>query len=109
MRNVMTRAWEIAKDAVVEFGGKAVEYISGALKMAWAEVKAATNELEGSKFQAVLNKLRRNYDSAEAMILENCYEATYEEFLHKPGAYYGVKITTELGAFDVFVSESQWD
>lgn len=39
MKNVMTRAWEIAKGAAIKFGGKAVEYISGALKMAWEEIK----------------------------------------------------------------------
>lgn len=39
MKKVMVRAWEIAKAAVVKHGGKAVEYIAGALKMAWAEVK----------------------------------------------------------------------
>lgn len=39
--NTMKRAWEIAKEAVVKFGGKAKEYLAGALKMAWAEVKSA--------------------------------------------------------------------
>lgn len=39
--NVMKRAWQIARLAEVEFGGKAVEYITGALKMAWAEYKQA--------------------------------------------------------------------
>lgn len=104
----MTRAWEIAKNAVVDFGGKAVEYISESLKLAWKEVKAATNDLEGSKFQAVINKLRRNHDNTGVMIMENCYEATYEEFMHKQGAYYGVRVTTEHGEFEVFISEAQW-
>jgi len=39
MKNVMTRAWEIAKAAEVKFGGKASEYIAGSLKMAWAETR----------------------------------------------------------------------
>lgn len=43
MKNVMTRAWEIAKEAVVKFGGSAVEYLSGALKQAWKEVKQVIN------------------------------------------------------------------
>lgn len=38
---VMTRAWEIARAAVKTFGGKAKQYISEALKMAWAEVKTS--------------------------------------------------------------------
>jgi len=41
MKEVMVRAWEIAKEAVVKFGGKAIEYIAEALKLAWAEFKNA--------------------------------------------------------------------
>lgn len=40
MKEVMVRAWEIVKEAVKNFGGCAKAYLSGALKMAWAEVKA---------------------------------------------------------------------
>lgn len=40
MKNVMTRAWEIAKEAVVKFGGKVKEYFALSLKMAWDEIKA---------------------------------------------------------------------
>lgn len=36
---VMSKAWEIARAAVVKFGGKATQYISEALKTAWFEVK----------------------------------------------------------------------
>lgn len=54
MKNVMTRAWGIAKEAVVKFGGKVKEYFAEALKMAWAEIKtvATTTEIslaEGSR------------------------------------------------------------
>lgn len=38
-KNVMKKAWEIAKEAVKKFGGKSVEYFSEALKIAWKEVK----------------------------------------------------------------------
>lgn len=40
MKNVMVRAWEIAKEGQVKFGGKVSEYFAQALAMAWAEVKA---------------------------------------------------------------------
>ena len=40
MKNVMIRAWEIAKDGVAKFGGKVKEYFAEALKMAWAEMNA---------------------------------------------------------------------
>ncbi len=37
MKNIMTRAWEIARDGQNKFGGKVSEYLSQALKMAWAD------------------------------------------------------------------------
>ena len=39
MKNVMTRAWEIAKQGQKKFGGKVKEYFSSALKLAWKEIK----------------------------------------------------------------------
>lgn len=42
MKNVMTRAWEIAKAGAAKFGGKVKEYFAAALKMAWAEARKAT-------------------------------------------------------------------
>lgn len=39
MRKIMTRAWEIARNAVEKFGGKVKEYFAQALKMAWKEVR----------------------------------------------------------------------
>jgi hypothetical protein len=39
MKNVMKRAWEIAKEGQKKFGGKVKEYFAIALKMAWAETK----------------------------------------------------------------------
>lgn len=39
MKNVMTIAWKIAKEGVVKFGGKAKEYFTEALKMAWTIAK----------------------------------------------------------------------
>ncbi|WP_256846890.1 hypothetical protein [Paenibacillus sp. Pae108] len=39
MKNVMVRAWEIAKAAVVKFGGKVREYLASALRQAWSEAK----------------------------------------------------------------------
>lgn len=42
MKNVMIKAWEIAKTAVIKFGGSSKEYFAEALKMAWAEFKTPT-------------------------------------------------------------------
>lgn len=39
MKNVMTKAWEIAREGQKEFGGKVKEYFAEALKMAWKIIK----------------------------------------------------------------------
>lgn len=44
MKKVMTNAWMIAKNDAKKFGGKAIEYIGGALKMAWEAAKGLTEE-----------------------------------------------------------------
>lgn len=44
MKEVMTNAWEIAKNAAKKFGGKAIEYIGGALKMAWKAAKGLSEK-----------------------------------------------------------------
>lgn len=38
-KQVMVKAWKIAREAAAQHGGKAVEYISGAMKQAWSVVK----------------------------------------------------------------------
>lgn len=46
MKNVMIRAWEIARDGVKKFGGKVKEYFAQALVMAWKELKEmASNKI----------------------------------------------------------------
>jgi len=45
MKNVMVRAWEIARKAAAKFGGRAREYMAGALRQAWAETRKVTIEL----------------------------------------------------------------
>lgn len=49
-KEVMITAWDIARAAVVEFGGRVVEYLSEALKMAWAKIKGG-NKMKGSEKQ----------------------------------------------------------
>lgn len=52
MKKVMVRAWEIAREGAKKFGGKAVEYIAEALKLAWKEVKNAVKaQLKGTAKQ----------------------------------------------------------
>lgn len=44
MKEVMCKAWKIARNAAKKFGGKAIEYIGGALKMAWEMAKKLTEK-----------------------------------------------------------------
>lgn len=53
---VMRKAWEIAREAVKRFGGRTMQYMSEALRMAWAEEKHIAvidriEELEGKGFK----------------------------------------------------------
>lgn len=41
-KQIMKRAWEIAKQGQKKFGGKVKEYFAESLKMAWAESRKAT-------------------------------------------------------------------
>jgi len=45
MKKVMTRAWEIAKQAAKKFGGQAIEYIALALREAWKEIKNMVKDI----------------------------------------------------------------
>lgn len=44
LKKVMTRAWEITRKGVKNFGGRVAEYFTIALKMSWAEVKEAAQK-----------------------------------------------------------------
>ena len=46
MKNVMTKAWEIAREGAAKFGGKASEYFAKALKMAWAIIKKGVDMMD---------------------------------------------------------------
>lgn len=56
---IMNRAWAIAKEAKAQFGGKACEYLSEAMKLAWNEVKKSCeitfNTAKGSIIKMTLN------------------------------------------------------
>jgi len=40
LAQIMVSAWAIAKTAAVKFGGSSKQYLSGAMKQAWAAIKA---------------------------------------------------------------------
>jgi len=43
MKQVMKRAWELAKEGVTKFGGKVREYFATSLSFAWKEIKTMSN------------------------------------------------------------------
>ena len=45
MKNIMKKAWEIAREAAKRFGGKAAQYIAGALRMAWKEARKMNQDI----------------------------------------------------------------
>lgn len=76
MKKVMANAWMIAKNAAKKFGGKAIEYISGALKMAWKMAKGLSEKaikvLESKGFSrwTKYDKDRLYFDLEKAGLLE---------------------------------------
>lgn len=64
----MTRAWEIARAGAEKFGGKAIDFISESLKIAWAEIKKGVEkvkELTGTEKQvAWAEDIREGYLAA---------------------------------------------
>src|SRR5690625_407842 len=66
MKNVMKRAWEIARKGQEKFGGKVSEYLSEALKMAWAEVK----ENEKVTMEEIAETIKRKLHNAQVDVWE---------------------------------------
>lgn len=52
--NVMKKAWEIAKEGAVKFGGKVKEYFAASLKMAWAQVKNETGAINAQNVNVTI-------------------------------------------------------
>lgn len=84
MQNIMKKAWEIAREAAKRFGGKAAQYIAGALRMAWKEVRKMTkditeriDELTAMGFNRwTKNNMDRMYINASTLGLECTYRKT---------------------------------
>lgn len=78
MRQVMKRAWEIAKQAAARFGGRAIAYIALALRDAWEEIRNMSSditerieELEAKGFRRwQKNGMDRMYIDASKLGLE---------------------------------------
>ena len=74
MKNVMVKAWEIARKGAARFGGSVKSYFAQALKMAWAIVKqgqTSTAELK-AYFIGLVEQQKKNKDIRQ--MLEDNYE-----------------------------------
>lgn len=104
----MKDAWKIAKNASKKFGGKVIEYIAGAMKMAWAAAKGGNTSL--AKFQAVESKMRKAGKHSMIQVLNFAKEVKFNEVMHKIGAYYGIEVVADgdsIGTY--YIAEKVWD
>lgn len=105
---VMSLAWKIAKNASTKFGGKAIEYIAGAMKMAWAAIKENGTSL--AKFQAVEAKMRKAGKHSMVQVLNFAKEVKFNEVMHKVGAYYGIEVVADGDSIGTcYIAEKVWD
>ncbi|AZF91158.1 hypothetical protein CHPC954_0023 [Streptococcus phage CHPC954] len=107
-KEIMTNAWEIAKNASKKFGGKAIEYIAEALKMAWSDAEGSNTSL--AKFQAVEEKMRKAGKYSMIQVLNFAKEVKFNEVMHKEGAYYGIEVVADgdsIGTY--YIAEKVWD
>lgn len=107
-KELMKNAWEIAKEAAKKFGGKAIEYIAGAMKMAWAAIKDGGTSL--AKFQAVEAKMRKSGKWSMVEVLGAAKVVKFNEVMHKVGAYYGIEVVVDgsnIGTY--YISEKVWE
>lgn len=65
MKQVMVRAWQLAKDGANKFGGSSKEYFASSLELAWAEVKAAEQTTEVKEVRELATKHNIPYIVAE--------------------------------------------
>lgn len=101
-KEIMKGAWSIARNAAKEFGGKAIEYIGGALKLAWKSFKKEENSknfaIVSLKSQSNNNKNRKSWvqrlfseDSikVEREMVQDLsdYGAEYKEYKLEDGYY----------------------
>ena len=67
----MTRAWEIAKEGQKKFGGKVSEYLSEAMKMAWAIEKGQVTLTVKKTMNEIAEELQNKLDGLKVNVWEN--------------------------------------
>lgn len=103
MKNVMTRAWEIAKKGQKRFGGKVKEYFTHALVIAWTEYKSKAAQLAAieAKGLNIYNKYIKHLITKGATLLS---KENTNVVLSIPEKNYrkNALVTYEMSDFDVF-------
>lgn len=92
MKNVMVRAWEIAKEGQVKFGGSVREYFAAALKMAWAESRKAeivtsSGSRKHKSWVAKINGTCPRYKFSRTFLTEKDDEWADKTFVVTDGIY----------------------
>ena len=83
-KEIMKGAWSIARNAANKFGGKAIEYIGGAMRMAWENHK----NKKGNKWAAQVNGIIRQLDSIPALEGSPKQIAWAEDIRRQKAAFY---------------------
>jgi len=71
MKNVMKKAWEIAKRGQEKFGGNVKEYFAEALKMAWAIVKGKVELTIKKTMYEIAEELQNKLNGLKVNVWEN--------------------------------------
>lgn len=103
MKNVMTRAWAIAKAGQKNFGGKVKEYFAQALVIAWSEKKSMDNQLAAIKAKglSIYNEYVKSLLNRGAELVSKTGTDVVISIPEK-GYRKNVSISFEMSDFDVF-------
>jgi len=70
-KQVMVRAWEIARKGQEQFGGNVSEYLSEAMKMAWAIEKGTVTMTIKRTMNEIAEELQSNLNTVKVNVWEN--------------------------------------
>jgi len=106
-KQIMKRAWELAKNGVEKFGDKVREYFAIALSIAWKEVKTMTTKLIGTPKQNkwakdIIERIREVQPKMKQTCIEVANERSVkEEYLNEALAF-----IESLDNFPLFKNQS---
>lgn len=108
MKQVMKRAWELAKQGVKKFGGKVREYLAASLSLAWKEVKNMGDKLAELVGSAKQVKWAEDIRKKAIEELEEALKTvTKNDYFRKNGAKMKGKEVVEIFYKDCKLFEDQ--